>query len=381
MKVNREALITILLLSAVVLLALPAALGQSQEAESIPLANDSTAPDGGRALWLWMDQIGYQLRDSVGEIFALPSETDALMLLAPQRFPGISSGEWNAIDTWVEAGGILIASGSPGAAQHYGFSTRSQNVESLAPFSPFTNSPMIPSVVAVEAGTYLVPNEGRFNYIPLLAHENGLVMVALDDGLGRVILSTANFPFSNQGLQAEGNAEMLLNIFQHIPKCSQVWFDEWHHGKRLVVNEIYGPGNWLRYTPAGRSLLFSAIVLFAAILLSGRRFGRPLRAIDHKPRRAPLEHATAIANLSRRAGHRSAVLADTAERVKRHFGTRYRIDPRLSDEDYLTALKRYAPQLDIEQIGQLLALLRQSKISEQKMLALAIEASELMEDR
>jgi hypothetical protein len=381
MTISRDSRLTVGLVTLVLLLSVPAALSSIQEPPPPPLSNGSAAPDGGQLLWEWMDRLAFEMRDQVAEIYEIPPETEAVFILAPLGFPGITSSEWNIIDPWVEAGGLLVVTGSSSAARHYGFNSRVRGVDELAMFSPFFKHPPVQAPINTRARNYLEPTDERQEFVPLLAHDEGLILVMIDQGSGRVVLSTTDYPFSNHGLQQAGSPELLINIFDHIPRQGSVWFDEWHHGKRLDVVQPTGPGDWLRFTPAGRSLLYIATVLFIGILLSGRRFGRPLRPADQQPRRAPLEYATALANLSRRAGHRAALLLDTADRVKRHFGSRYRIDPRVPDAAFLEQLTRFAPHLDIEHIRSLLLRLRRPNTDEYDMLQLSIEAADLMEEK
>jgi len=93
-------------------------------------------------------------------------------------------------------------------------------------------------------------------------------------------------------------------------------------------------------------------------------------------RRAPLEYITALANLSRRAGHRTAVMQDYHHRLKKRVGHRYRLDPTLTDEEFLTQLADYHPNLDLAALRSLLQRLSAANISESDMVQLAAEVAE-----
>ena len=92
-------------------------------------------------------------------------------------------------------------------------------------------------------------------------------------------------------------------------------------------------------------------------------------------RRAPLEYITAIANLKRRAGHRAAVLSHYRHRLKRSLGRRYRLDPTLSDEEYVSQLAKLNPNLDNIALRNLLTRLRRRPGNETEMIQLAREVS------
>ena len=98
----------------------------------------------------------------------------------------------------------------------------------------------------------------------------------------------------------------------------------------------WDPEQFLRRTPVGRALLFVAFAVFIVFFLQGRGFGRPVPLPQEIKRRGALEHVTGIANLSRRAAHRSAVMMHYHQQIKRKLGQRYRLDPGMDDKEYVT---------------------------------------------
>ncbi len=379
-RLSRDTWILGGLLLVLIALTSAATLSQIQEQEAPDLAATSTAESGARALWLWLRRLGFETGDEVGPDFAIPGGTAVMFMLEPLAFPGISDAEWEIIDGFVEQGGTLILAGSSAgsgiAIGHYDFSLRYAQVEVLRPLSPALSSPPARQGVSVRTSAYLLGES--LDFTPLLAFESGPVVVSLSLGAGRVVLSTASFPFSNLGIGEPGNAEFILNLLGDLEPGARIWFDEWHHGKRTLQAQNLGPGGWLRYTPAGRSLLFVAAAVFFSLLIAGRRFGRPVSVRRETPRRTPLDYVTAIANLSRRAGHRDAVLTAYRNRLKRHFGQRYRLDPRLADDVFLERLARDAPHLEIGRLQGLLENLARSRISEREMVRLAIQTAEFL---
>jgi hypothetical protein len=121
-------------------------------------------------------------------------------------------------------------------------------------------------------------------------------------------------------------------------------------------------------------------VIFVALVLKGRRFGRPVPLAKDTARRAPLEYITAIANLKRRAGHRTAVLKQYHYWLKRNLGRRYRLSPILPDEEYLAHLVRLNPNLDIAALRTLLARLNRLQASESDITQLAAETADWLKE-
>jgi hypothetical protein len=348
------------------------------EAESRypPLVSLSSQPDGSRALRLSLEALGYTVSHEVAGAFVLPRQAHLALLLEPYMV--IDETEWAVLDDWVEAGGTLILAGNGFgaflAAQHYEFGLNflDRPAETLSPGAPLLTSPPL-DLASVKTTAHLVTT--RDDFVVLMAVEGEPVIVSLEMGEGRLILSASAYPFSNAGLKEAGNPSLVLNLIaQGAEKGGTIWFDEWHHGIRLSSEEIVGPVNWLRYTPTGHALLYVAVVVFLALVLQGRNFGRPLLPQRFTYRRAPLEHITAIANLSRRAGHRGWVLRQYHSALKRQFTRRYRINPSLDDGEFVNELSRYQPGLDASKLLSLLRRLRQPRASEAEVVQLAAEA-------
>jgi hypothetical protein len=245
--------------------------------------------------------------------------------------------------------------------------------------SPLLKSPPLTQPARARPNAYLRPDHDDF--VTHLAVGSKPVMVSFSLGEGQVIICTASFPFTNAGLKEEGNPELALNVVTAASRSDTpngkpiVWIDEWHHGVRSMQPEAAGPQDWLRYTPSGRALLYTAAVIFVALVLGGRRFGRAVPLPKRIARRAPLEHITAIANLSRRAGHRQAVLRYHYQRLKRDLGRRYRLSPTLPDDEYAARLAEFNPNVDPQELLSLLARLQKRKVSESEMIQLAAEVA------
>jgi len=380
MKLSRDAWLMIFLL--IVLLAILVIAGSSSNVDLPSLSSLSSAQDGAKALDLWLPKLGFSVNSDLVYDFAPPTGVDTVLMLEP--FP-VAEDELKTLDTWVEAGGTLIISSGgrlSGVASHYGFSTSflANPPAELVQSAPLHTSPVLTSPIDVQ--TYLVLTSQRDDYVAHLATPEGAVIVSFARGRGRVALASSSYIFTNLGLKNDANAALVLNLLALAKPKSTVWFDEWHHGMIAAPTNqsVVGPGDWLRHTPIGNALLFIFGAIFVGLLLQGRAFGRPVPLPREIKRRGVIEHVTAIANLNRRAGHRSDVLRQYHQQLKRRLGRRYRIDPSLPDAEYVDTLKKFNPTIDHEALLNLLHGLSMSDVSEADMVRLAAEAAQWIKE-
>ena len=89
-----------------------------------------------------------------------------------------------------------------------------------------------------------------------------------------------------------------------------------------------------------------------------------------------MEYITALANLSRRAGHRSEVLRQYHESLKHHLARRYRLNPALPDEEYVKQFAKFHSGLSANDLSNLLKRLSSRHVGEGEMVKLAAETAE-----
>ncbi len=346
--------------------------------EDPPLASFSTQPQGSRALWLYLESQNMKLTDSVGASFGVPAGVNLALVLEPTV--AFTPGEWELLHNWVEDGGTLLIAGNGAISAslanelEINFGLVPSTDAAVSNQTPLLQAPPLPTLE--NAGTPYFLRPERDDFVTLLANQNGNpTAVAFAEGNGRVIFTTLTEPFSNEGLQKEGNAELVLNLLNGAPDVRGIWFNEWHHGIRPQADDALTAGNWLQRTPVGRALLLVLAVIFIGLLLRGRHFGRPVPLQQDIVRRAPLEYITGIANLSRRAGHRTAVLQHYHDHLKRELGARYRLNPSLPDDEFINQLAAYQPNLDTDALRRLLQKLSRTDVSEGEMVQIVREAT------
>jgi hypothetical protein len=379
-NLSRDAKLLIGILIVLILITVLAALQRQTEQQNPTLSTLSSAPDGALALKMWIKELHYTVDEQVLANFLPPKNASILFMLEP-LFP--TETEMQPMDDWVESGGTLIVIGDQYSMSllldHYHFTYRylpEQN-SALASSTPLFDSPSVPDLKNAKV-TIALQSE-RADFVVLAASQGQPVLVSFEQGKGRVILGTATESFTNAGLKEAGNPELVLNILALARVKGTVWFDEWHHGVRSN-SEILGPGEFLRQTPVGRSLLFVTFAIFIVLFLQGRGFGKPVPLPQEIKRRGALEHVTGIANLSRRAAHRSAVMMQYHQQLKRKLGQRYRLDPGIDDKEYVDRLAGYNPSLPKEELLSLLKRLSRKDLSEAEMVHLAAEAAKWIDD-
>ncbi len=359
-----------------------AVISQTRELGSPPLSAGSDQPNGAHALRLWLEELGYEVAAETQEKFEIPERATIALMLRPTA--PVTDSELALLEAWLRQGGVLVLAGiTPTTmliAEHFDFdlSFNPGSTAGLTGQSPLLTSPPQENEVQGDFRTSWLSQDDDF--LVLLATGDSPVVVSAEVGDGLLIVSTSAFPFSNEGLREPGNGQLALNLISAGGGPGLVYFDEWHHGLQAGTSSISGPVDWIRQTPAGRALLYSVLVILVALALSGRAFGRPLTLPERRARRRPIEYITAVANLSRRAGHRQAVLADYRFRLKRGLGYRYRLDPRLPDDEFVNRLALVDAALDTDALSELLARLNQPQPSEAQLVQLAKEASQWIKE-
>ncbi len=379
MRLSRDTLLVIGLLALLVVVSTIAALNQPSE-PPLPLSIRSTAPGGTRAFRLWMEALGHRVDDRLLRSYRVPDGTDLVVIFEPTF--SISVSDRRELERHVDSGGSVLLVGrqfpTVALAQELGIVT--QPILSASGFTgpalPGFDSPLITSTVDYRPPQAIARDHPG---VTLLANASRPAAVALDQGRGRWIVTTAVGLFTNEGLRERERAALALHLVNAAAgPINTIWFDEWHQGRRMTAPtsaEVIGPEAWLLRTPGGWAVLLTVVILFIGLALSGRAFGRPVPSPRELVRRTPLEYITAIANLNRRAGHRDQVAAHYRLQLKRTLGRRYRLDPSLPDEAFLNALSATRPTINRAALSALLARLNRATRSDSDLVQLSAEVA------
>jgi hypothetical protein len=159
---------------------------------------------------------------------------------------------------------------------------------------------------------------------PLLVAANGDVIgIRMPYKQGSLVVLSTPAPLTNAGL---ANPQAARFVYRQILSSSPsgpplpLAFDEAHHS---FAPPSVGPTtlNQLLFdTAVGRAIGYTVLLVFAFLLLSGRRLGPPLPARPPtETRRTMYEHVRMLADLYRRAGQFAVVRRAFGERYKREL--------------------------------------------------------------
>lgn len=352
--------------------------GQSQaDAPDGRATTHSSAPEGVLALLRWTQAIGYDARRLEYTAFALDADTAALFIINPSLpINRTAAGE---VLAWVANGGTLILIDDQSrifgggnailtaldleVVPHAG---EPATIERATVLQPVLTTPPVQEVVVQ---TDRILTFERSDVARLLGTADSTVLVGIKHGAGYIYVTSASFPFTNQGLRAAQNAALVLNLLRSVPAGGRILFDEYHHGfftppslRSVILGNAWG---W--------ALIYTLALLAAYIILTGRRFGRPIPLREEVARRSSAEYVESMADLFQRGGQQSFMLRHYYQSIKRRLARPYSINPRLDDPAFVAELARHR-DIDADALLALLARLQQPHIQAAELVQLVAAA-------
>lgn len=386
MKQRRD---LIILLGLFVILVVFTILGPGRSRDeswsSRPTTHSSQA-GGAMALLRWTRSLGYDVRQLQYTTFALDRQTSALFILNPSVT--INPSEAEIVLEWVDQGGTLIladdrtpffrAANTLLRELQLQIQLYDGEGDANAASGRIDQAPVLqpvfyaPPVRMITARTTQVVVADDDQVVTLVGLSDGAVLVGLKRGQGYVYISSAIFPFTNLGLREQHNADLILNLLRRVPQGGQIVFDEYHHG-------FFTPPSLrsiILSNPWGWALLYALAVMVAYLILTGRRFGRPIPLREEVALRSSAEYVESMADLFQRSGKRAFVLRHYYTALKRRLARPYGLNPDLDDAAFVSELARYA---DIDQLAlqTLLNQLRPQRVSEEALVRAVIEADSM----
>lgn len=343
-------------------------------------SQDST---GTLALYRWLGAAGYDARRLEYRDFALDEADDALIMLNPSE--PISAEHANQVLAWVDQGGTLILADD----QSVTFGPQNQLLDKLdVAFDVYTTTqtfelpiqeataqqpvfttPLVKRVLARTGRVVSVPN--RNDHVALLGTNDATVIAGMKRGRGYIYLSAATYPFTNAGLRDADNAALVLNLLRRVPAGGRVQFDEYHLGYFTAPSTP----SLVLGSPLGWAATYAVLASGLYLILSGRRFGRPIPLQAEVARRSSAEYVTSMADLFLRGGKREYIATHYYQAFKRKLAKRDGVSPQLDDMAFVRELAR-AHDLDQAALASLLARLRTAR-SEAALISAISEAEAL----
>ncbi|MCC7449927.1 MAG: DUF4350 domain-containing protein [Anaerolineae bacterium] len=330
----------------------------------------STDANGAMALRLWLEQMGYPVR----EILTNPVQPDTanvLFILGPEA--SYSNEEADSVRRWVRRGNTLIVAGHQAQVNRLlspfnvsvdylfgreGYVTSSSPTLSRPPLNKLLGDPIYRVITS------------RSDVVTHIIVGSSPVLVSFKEGDGTVWVSGMLTPFTNRGLQDPGNARLILNLLSGVPARAIIAFDEAKHGFTEAPRSIFG---WLVTSAPGWGVVIAVILTMIYLALHGRRFGQALPIPDARLRREPVEYIQAMANLFRRSGQRAEILSHYRHQLRRRLSERYAVDPHLDDVDMVKAIVFRDPRVDEVELRKTFARLSRRNASEQDLIGAALD--------
>jgi hypothetical protein len=332
---------------------------QGEEQAPTPFDPASTAPSGLRALWLWLEAMGYTVERNDGTTFTIPPES-ALLFVYPNQ-QSYSEDEAEQVRQWVNDGGTLVLVNHTLAENalrsrfpvEYGATITAlfTNVDQQQPLFPDLAEP-----IALTDNVPILDLSNSPTAISVLATSEGQTTLALQPlGDGVIWHLSLYHSLVNEQLRDPNQATIVPALLRHVPPGGRIVFDTYHlFGPNATATlEIRSLQDWLYGTALGWATLFVAVVTLLFLALQGLRLGPPLPTREELRRREAAEFVTAMANLLRRGQQRAFVAAHHKRRLKRALGRALNISPDLADESFLQHVQQVDDRLSAEEKQQL----------------------------
>jgi hypothetical protein len=352
---------------------------------------DDTGPSGLAALERWLQAMGYDVRRTTATPLPLNAEAHLFFIFAGTRY--YTAEESSRIRQWVLRGGTAIL---------LGFSLNDSALRDMMDIWPDTRGatgwqhqqvqPLLPDLPAVWDDPY----GGRGldlrigSALPVLVNEEGVPTLAIHGyGDGLFWFAGSGHTFTNAGLRDANQAALLPALLRTVPPGGVIFIDAYHSdyypaeaAEGLEEARSSSPRTlqeWLYRTPTGQATLTALILIFAYLLLYGRRLGPPLPAVTGQRRREAAEFVAAMAAIQRRAHLRAAVARHHKQRLKRHLGHLLQISPALPDAEFLQRLTTANEQPEPQRLHDAARLLQQleNAPSEEQLVALVTQVDSL----
>lgn len=277
--------------------------------------SDSDAANGASALPQLVSALGRQ-GTTLQDAFNLEPDLNELFVLSPTR--GFSRDEARRLSSWVSRGGVLVYASPDGDPQLD--ATLSVQRQGL-PIGGFSTGagPALAGVSEVDGSSTVQPLTPPSGGVPLLRGAlDGVTAYEQLLGRGRLVVLADPLPLCNGYLEQYDNGRLVSDLISLTPPAGMVGFDEYHHAGVGIQSPLSG----VLSTTWGVGLGWAVAVVFAGLMLRGRRFGPQLQRPGAGDR-SPTEHVAAVGRLLAGAHATGMTGALLAAATRRALAARY----------------------------------------------------------
>lgn len=276
-------------------------LSQEEEESGVP-STYSARSRGAKAAYLLLDDLGYKVERWQQSPTELPSEPvgTVLVLASPLRLP--SPAEKNALQTYLNHGGKILATGSDPwlYLPHADTDHEPLPAPGWKEYRPQLLTPLTRGgAIQMSPGAYW--KDTSTAYLAHYADDGRPIVVSYKVGTGEVIWWGASTPLTNAAINKSGNLALLLNSLGR-PEDAHIFWDEYFHG---YTTSYFG---YLREAPVKFGLL-QCLLVFAALIFTFSRRNGPIHPLAEPSRLSPLEFVHTLGKLYRRANAVHSALA------------------------------------------------------------------------
>jgi hypothetical protein len=327
----------------------------------------SAKREGAKAVFLLLKRLGFEVERSYEPIAALhatPSDT-VLVLASPARRASLQ--DLRALRTFIEQGGIVIATGGGGSflpnlgsvgvvempsfLRRETLAMKDKRPAQESHATPYDAS--MPSLLTRGVPKLLLESEivgtapTPSNYAAVYRDAAGPGVLAGSFGEGRAIWMIGATPFLNGEIDKPGAVEFVLNVFASEAGARTVVWDEYYHG--------YDRGliSYLATTQISTMFAQLALIAMLALFTFSRRRG-PVRPLLARPRTSAMEFVDAVSALYQKARASNGAVETTRARLRRVLIAAAQVPTSSSDAQLASAAAARHP-LDERALRELLA--------------------------
>lgn len=297
-------------------------------------------PAGTAVLRRWLDGLGVPTTVLQGDLYRPRAESPSAVLLLGAT-EALSPGDVAELRAFVSRGGTLVVATEAGIAETLlldAFDVRltgvaaAGNHETTGPRAALTSA----QVLTVDRGREI---DAGGKGLVIARTIDAPLAVSIQEGAGAVHFVGSLAPFLSTRIDDGDNGRFVLGLLDEaIARGGPVAFDEYHHGAHPPADVLAV----IQRTWPGRALVAAGLLVFAFVVLTGRRLGPPL-PVEHRPARSSLDHVRAFAGLVRRSGHqeiaRGRIRRELLQGIARDLG----LDPGAPAERLLGAFAAAHP--------------------------------------
>jgi hypothetical protein len=336
-------------------------------------------PYGTMAFYTLLQESGYSVERFEKPFTELKDrEPGTLIIIAPPEIHAPGEDEFEALNKWVEAGGLLIIVDREinvrvgDAAINTEPASSKSGVHALQP-THFTRG--VQRVELSELATRVRIDSRSATYH--IGDDGAAVLADARVGKGRVVLLTDPYVVSNRGISQADNVILALNLLAELP-TGKIAFDEYHHGYG-ATSTGGGLMAYFRGTPVPWMMAQAGLTAALVVYSYGRRFGRPI-PLRRERRTTNLEFVSSMANISRLARATDLAMQNIYPEFRNRLCRFSGVPARTENAQLVTAAVRRA-RLDERDLATLIerceAVAHGSQVSESELLKLVTRIREI----